>query len=155
MGKHLEGDSSQCIPIVHIIWSRSRARWEGQLGSGRPFSVRNLAVLTLPPLLLQLLSSHFPYSLPNAAAIASKVEIQMGECLGMIIQSVSVLRSFFFSCYRHVMNLQHMWWTFSENRVERAPFPRKRLKGWWASSIGNLAPFRCSSSKARVKQLWF
>lgn len=44
-------------------------------------------------------------------AIASKVEIQMGGCLGMIIQSVSVLRSVFFllqACNEfttHVMNL--------------------------------------------------
>lgn len=44
-------------------------------------------------------------------AIASKVEIQMGECLGMIIQSISVLKSFFFllqACNEfttHVMNL--------------------------------------------------
>lgn len=72
---------------------------QGQVGRAVrvwPFSFRNLAVLTLPPLLPQLPSSHFPYSLPNAGAIASKVEIQMGECLGMIIQSISVLKSFFF-----------------------------------------------------------
>lgn len=151
---HLVGDSSQCSPIVHIIWSRSRARWEGQLGSDH--SVSEILLFELcHHCLLTCLVPTFPTHCLMLLTIASKVEIQMCECLGMIIQSISVLKSFFFSCYRHVMNLQHMWWTFSENRVERAPFPQKRLKGWWASSIGNLAPFRCSSSKARVKQLWF
>lgn len=62
---------------------------------------------------------------------------------------------FFFSHYRHVMNLLHMWWTFSENRVEHVPFLQKRLKEWWASSIENLVPFKCNSNKALVKQLWF
>lgn len=62
---------------------------------------------------------------------------------------------FFFPSYRHVMNSLHMWWTFSESRVEHVPFPQKRLKEWWASSIENLVPFRCSSNKALVKQLWF
>ena len=61
----------------------------------------------------------------------------------------------FIQFFRHAMNLLLMLWIYWGSSPEHDPSPQRKLNVWWISSIVNSVLYRCSSSRAHVKLLWF
>ena len=76
-------------------------------------------------------------------------------CFWMELQMEVQYLTNLFNFFRHAMNLLLMWWIYWGSSPEHDPSPQRKLNVWWISSIVNSVLYRCSSSRAHVKLLWF
>ena len=79
----------------------------------------------------------------------------MNYCFWMELQMEVQYLTNLFNFFRHAMNLLLMLWIYWGSSPEHDPSPQRKLNVWWISSIVNSVLYRCSSSRAHVKLLWF